>query len=383
VLDTGGQRLRAGALRLGLSPGRMTLNLSLPGLAEPSTVRGPDGAAHTMPVSPGELTLPIGWLADATEGPVALATPDGQRIRALSGPLMLFDVTGSGFWLTGTAGERPVIVLTCEPELSARNWGARRARVELPAGWALICDVEPDELPDELRDRTPDDDTDSGPVTLAGGLRLDAGVWLIDHSPHLSGQLDEPAQVDATGPDGLRRQLGELLPEEPFALGAIAERVGTHIVEVAHQRFDVQIADRGLREGAGTLAHYPRHPHLAAAGAIDAETAAPYGPPHPAVCGAALDGAGDPGWRPPLIVRAQAPVHAIRRDGTVTPHTPGPRAALGHARPPSARQPVADPRRRRGRLAVRAVAKPPAGVGLARRAGRGQRRRPRPRRPLR
>lgn len=324
VLDGRCRRLRAGSLRVGLSPGRATLNLSLPGLADSAPVRGPDGAARTIPAWPGELSLPTAWLVDAADGPVALATGSGPAIRALPGPLMLFDVADSGFWLTGTAGDQPVIVLTCEPTFTARNWGTRRARVALPTGWALICDVSADELPSELRHLDGDEDLgDGGPVTLVGGLRLDAGVWLIDHPPHLAGDLDEPAAVDAVGPDGQRRQLGELLPDEPFALEAIAAQVGTHLIEVADQRFEIEIADRGLREGAGALAHYPRAPQLATAGAVDLDAAAAYGPPTLAVCGAAVDGAGDPSWCAPLTVRTQAPVHAIRRDGTVSVHAPG------------------------------------------------------------
>ena len=45
-----------------------------------------------------------------------------------------------------------MIVLTCAYELTGRDWGARRANVPLPEGWALICDVTAAELPDELRD---------------------------------------------------------------------------------------------------------------------------------------------------------------------------------------------------------------------------------------
>jgi hypothetical protein len=324
VVDARGRRSRAGALRLGLSPGRMTLNVSLPALEAAVDVHDPDGHELRLPAWPEELTLPARCLAHAADGPVLLSGRDGPRVRALPGPLMLFDTAETGFWLTGTAGERPVIVLTCDPELVARDWGARRANVPLPAGWALICDVTRDELPAELRDPVGEEPALDGPVTLVGGLRLEAGAWLIDHPPALVGDLGEPVPVDLIEPDGRRRQLGELVPEEPFALDAIAAREGTHTIEVAGQAFQVELASRGLRVGVGALSHYPREPRLAFAGAADPDTAAPWGPPAGAVCGAAVDGVGDPAWQPPVTVRAQGLVYAIRRDGTVTAHSQGP-----------------------------------------------------------
>ena len=324
VVDARGRRSRAGALRLGLSPGRMTLNVSLPGLETAAAVSDPDGTVLRLPAWPGELTLPAGCLAHAADGPVLLGGADGPRVRALPGPLMLFDTAETGFWLTGTVGERPVIVLTCDPRLAARDWGARRANVPLPTGWALICDVTPDELPAELRDPVSEEPDSCLPVTLVGGLRLQAGAWLIDHPPALVGDLGEPVLVELVEADGRSRQLGELLGEEPFTLDAIAAREGTHTIEVAGQTFEIEVATRGLREGVGAFAHYPRKQRLAFAGAVDADTAAIWGSPAGAVCGAAVDGAGDPGWRPPVTVRAQGLVYAIRSDGTVTPHNQGP-----------------------------------------------------------
>lgn len=347
VVDARGRRSRAGAVRLGLSPGRMTLNVSLPGLESAADVHDPDGLALRLPAWPQELTLPAGCLAHAATGPVLLTSPaaSGLRVRALPGPLMLFDTAETGFWLTGTAGERPVIVLTCEPGLTGRAWGARRANVPLPAGWALICDVSADELPAELRDPPEEEPTSVGPVSLAGGLPLEAGAWLLDHPPVLVGDLGEPVPVDLVEADGRRRQLGELLDKEPFALDAIAGRAGTQTIEVAGQTFQVELATRGLRAGVGAFAHYPREPRLAFAGAVDTETAATWGPPAGAVCGAAVDGTGDPAWRPPVTVRAQGLVYAIRRDGTVTPHNQGPAPywARQAGLPPGGPWPIPDP----------------------------------------
>ena len=93
---------------------------------------------------------------------------------------------------------------------------------------------------------------------------------------------------------------------------------------MAGQTFAIELAGRGLRQGVGAYAHYPREPRLAFAGAVDADTAATWGTPAGAVCGAAVDDAGDPTWAPPVTVRAQGLVFAIRRDGRVTPHNQGP-----------------------------------------------------------
>lgn len=346
VVDARGRRSRAGALRLGLSPGRMTLNVALPGLETAVEVSDPDGNELRLPPWPDELTLPAGCLAHAADGPALLSSPapDGPRVRALPGPLMLFDTADTGFWLTGTAGERPVIVLTCDPGVTGRDWGARRANVPLPASWALICDVTAAELPDELRDPAGDEPTTAAPVSLEGGLRLEAGAWLIDHPPALVGNLGEPVPVDLVEADGRRRQLGELLGDEPFALDAIAARQGTHTIEVAGQTFEIELAARGLRQGVGAFAHYPREPRLAFAGAVDADTAATWGPPDGVVCGAAIDDAGDPAWAPPVTVLAQGLVYAIRRDGTVTPHNQGPAPYWAHQAglPPGGRWPIPD-----------------------------------------
>jgi len=324
VADDRGRRIAAGTLRLGLSPGRFTLNLSLPSLEADTTLTGPDGALVVLPAWPSELALPAGWLTYAVDGPVTADASDDRVVRALPGATMLFDVADSGFWLTAAAteGER-VILLTSEPELVARDWGHRRARVLLPAGWALVCDVVADELPEELREPAHDDRPGvGGDVELSGGLELERGVWLLDHPPALRGRLDEPVVVEARGPDGTWRELGELQPDQEFALGALAHQPGTHTVAVSGHEFTFELLNKGLRVGVGELAHRPQDRHLMRAGAVNREDAEVYGDPRPVVCGASVDGGGDPQWLPPLTTRAQATVHVIYRDGRVEPASP-------------------------------------------------------------
>jgi hypothetical protein len=60
------------------------------------------------------------------------------------------------------------------------------------------------------------------------------------------------------------------------------------------------------------------------AGAISDENARLYDDPRPVVCGATVDGAGEPGWQPPVTVRAQATVHVVYRDGHVMLAAPRP-----------------------------------------------------------
>jgi hypothetical protein len=254
-LDERGRRLAAGRLRLGLAPGRMTLNLSLPKLAADVELTGPDAHNVMLPAWPGELTMPIAWLAYAAEGSMAADAGDGRLIRALPGPTMLFDVADNGFWLTATAAEgTSVIVLTCAAELVSREWGRRLANVPLPEGWVLICDVNADELPEELREPACDDERGDADIELAGGLALERGVWLIDHPPVLHSELEEPVLVEARSGDREWRELGEISNEEPFRLEALAHELGTHHVAVAGHEFVVELAARGLRTGIGELA---------------------------------------------------------------------------------------------------------------------------------
>jgi len=326
VMDERGRRIAAGTLRLGLSPGRVTLNLSLPHLEAAVELTGADGAEALLPAWPAELTLPAGWLSYASDGPVVAQAAHGQLVRVLPGPTMLFDAADTGFWLTAAAAEgSSVLVLTCAPDLATRDWGHRQARLPLPHGWVLICAVKAEELPEELREPARDDESENGrDIELVGGLALEGGVWLIDHPPLLRSRLEDPVVVEARSSDNAWRELGELEPDEPFSLAALAHRPGTHTVAVGGHEFVFELAQSGLRAGVGELAHRPRDLHLMRAGAVSQGDAERYGDPRPAVCGAAVDGAGDPAWQSPLTLRAQAIVHVLYSDGRVGVASPRP-----------------------------------------------------------
>jgi hypothetical protein len=326
VLDDRGRRVVVGRLRLGLSPGRVTLNLSLPRSTVDTEIRGPDHETVHLPPPPREAMLPLSWLDCAVVGSVTASAADGHLVRVLPGPTMLFEVADSGFWLTAAAAEgEPVILLSCDPELVQRDWGRRRVHAPLPTGWVLICDVESGDLPEELRRAADEDQYEaSAAVELFGGLPLELGVWMIDHPPALRSLLDEPVVIEAHGREEDWREIGELRPEEDFTLDAIAHRLGTQHVAVAGHEFSFELAERGLREKVGELGHRPRHEHLMRAGAISSGDARRYGDPRPVVCGATVDSAGLVGWRAPVTVRAQAPVHVIYGDGSVVVATPQP-----------------------------------------------------------
>ena len=323
----GGGGSPPGPCASGLSPSRVTLNLSLPGVDADMPLAGPDGVPVAIPAWPGELSMPTGWLTFAVDGPVTAEAADGRLVRVLPGPTMLFGVADTGFWLTAAVAEDVrVILLTSEHELAGRDWGHRRARVPLPQGWVLICDVDADELPEDLREPSAGDEESqsAGDVELIGGLRLERGVWLLDHPPALQGRLAEPAVVEVRIGDTAWRELGELQPDERFELDALAHRPGTHAIAVSGHEFIFELADRGGRAGVGELAHRPRDPHLERAGAVSASDAEIYGDPRPVVCGASVDGEGDPAWRPPLTTRADATVHVIYDDGRIEVAGPTP-----------------------------------------------------------
>ncbi len=320
LLDERGERAVPAALRLGYSPGRATLNLSLPRAESEQILHGPDGPPLRVPPTPRECLLPLAWLAYARSGPVELRPAgEGPRVRALSGQTLLFGADETGFWQVDGAGEEPVTVLTCDPQLTGGDWRSRLARCELPAGWQLIFDVEATDLPEELRRATATQrELGGADVWLCGGLALEERtVFLSGHPPRVHGMLAEPAVVELLGPGEERRQVGELLPGEPFELDQLAGDPGSYRIEVSGSELCFELVGRGMREGVGRYALRPEQPALARAGAIDDAAAELLAPAGARVCGAAVDGRGTAGWRPPLCVRAQATVKAIDADGTV------------------------------------------------------------------
>ena len=344
VADDRGRRVHAARLRLGLTPGRMTLNLRFKTAQDDLTARGPGGVTVTIP-SGGEGVLDLKLLAAAAGGPVDLAAPRRRRVRALPGPVLLFEPAHDGYWLTAAADSDPVIVLTCRPDLAGGDWGPRRARVPLPDGWALICDVDPSELPNELRlaERAA---AAAGRVWLQGGLTLERrDVWLLDHPPLLCSIDSEPQPVSWHARGGAERDIGEVSAEQPLALDILADQPGVHHVIVGDRELVVELAEQGLRTGVGQLAHRPAAAALARSGAVSATDPALFGDPTPVVCGALVVGAPPPTYRPPLLIRARGGVQVIYRDGTVRPAPPAthPQWARQSGLPPTAGFEIPDP----------------------------------------
>jgi hypothetical protein len=309
VLDEHGRRVMPGTLTLHLLGGGIALGIAVGALDGPAAAIGPeDTPINLTPDVAAE--VPLDWLAHAATGPVQAQLPDEGRVRVLSGPTMIFELTELGPREVPSAVDEPVWVLTCEHQLIGRIEPGRHYHADLPAGWRLLCDVQPAELPDDLREWPPGVDTLD--VALTGGLKLAGDVWLLDHPPTLVCDLGEPAPVSVDGSDR-----GYADPGTPFDLGEIAHTPGVHTVCVANRELTVELAEHGTREGLGGLAididqrrvhHGPR----------------PGVPPDaPRICGAVVfpDDSRVP-WQPPLIVRYRAQVDVIDADGTVRTLSP-------------------------------------------------------------
>lgn len=306
VTDQHGRAVLPARLTLHPLPGRIALGVTVPTLTEALTVAGPDGARVELTADrPAE--LPLDWLNHAVDGPVTAEAADGIGVRVLSGATILFEIGPLGLTETPSAvGDDPVWALTCDIRLTAAADDAQRYAADLPDGWQLLCDLDPRRLPEALRDPVPAD-TDPGALLAAdGGLPLAPGVWLLDHPPVLRADLPEPAPV--TIDDQAR---GDLEPDEPLPLDDIAHAPGVHRIYVGDLHADVEMAERGPRDGIGSLA-VSLHPRRAHRGP------APVDPDDPVtVSGALVAGADTAGWRPPLIVRYRADIDVIDRDGTV------------------------------------------------------------------
>jgi hypothetical protein len=209
-----------------------------------------------------------------------------------------------------------VWVLTCQAALIAACPSSQRLTASrLPAGWALLCDVEPDLLPDLLRVQRADEERPLLGVAAVGGLRLRGDVWLADHPPQIIADLPEPAPVSI---DGVAH--GDLEAGRALDLQVIAGRPGVHQVDVGGQRVTVELAARGTREQTGSLA-IDLDPCRVHAGAR------PLADPARCVIGPlTLPSAADPGT-PGLIVRYRCSVDVIDVDGSVRTLGPPPPAA--------------------------------------------------------
>jgi hypothetical protein len=312
VDSTTGRRLLPGNLRLVAVPGQIGLRLAVPALSAAATASTPAGETISLRAYPDAAGVPHAILDLAREGSVYFAL-DGreEEIAAIPGKTVLFELGAGGLEQIPAAGEESVWVLTCDPMLlSAIPEGPRRFRAPLPAGWALLADVKPEELPEDARVSERDGVPVQG-ATLAGGLQLDAWAWLADYPPHVHCDLPEPAPVTIDDVDH-----GYMEPGEPLTLGVLAGESGTHRVEVAGlYELEFELRESGSRDGIGTVGRYPQDSTLLRAGAISAKDAG--GSTSARIVGACISGGPEPRWRPPLMVTFNSTVHVIYRDGRV------------------------------------------------------------------
>lgn len=338
-VDEHGRRVWPVRLRLGASPRAAALHASIPAADGTVDVTALNALSFQFAAHPQETILPLDWLAAATAAPLRLKTAAGNLVEVLDSPTMLFELTDIGLTQVALAGAQPVWALTCDPRLTGLALPAARChRAALPAPWALLVDLDPDELPDDLRQPPGDPDPDSGTdVDMLGGLALGLKTWLVDHPPALRSNLPEPALLRIN-----QREHGDLDPGEIRQLEEISAQPGTYHLDVGDVwERELELAEQGRREHSGSLHWDLGHPTLARHGAGDGTH--PLAGDGPTVCGAAVDGAGAQGWRPPLLLRVHATVHAIRGDGTVTLHAPP--SAPAWARAAGVVDDIPDPRR--------------------------------------
>jgi hypothetical protein len=318
TIDATGRRLLPGQLRLHLPPPALMLSVTVPALPAATTATGPDGTtikldAHTP------AAVPMDWLRLAETGTVVITAGD-ERVRVLDGPTTLFENTPLGLQSISAAAEDPVWVLTCQQSLICACADSQRfAAAGLPSGWALLCDIEPEQLHDELRIRRDDEDRPLQGVSSVGGLRLRGDVWLLDHPPQIVADLPEPAPVSI---DDIAH--GDLESGRALTLETIAHRSGVHHIDVGEQRLTVELAARGPRDGTGTLGVDldPRRVYAGARPLADVARCVigPLTLPAPA-------DTSEPG----LIVRYRSAVDIIDVDGTVRAlGPPAPAAWLDH-----------------------------------------------------
>jgi len=141
TVDADGRCLLAGQLALHLPPLPFTISVTVPPLSETVAVSGPGGQQIELDAQT-PAAVPVDWLRTAEDGPVIVAAGE-ERIRVLSGPTMLFEVTQLGVGAVAVAAEDPVWVLTCEQSLIDACPPETRYRVPLPAGWSCSATSTP------------------------------------------------------------------------------------------------------------------------------------------------------------------------------------------------------------------------------------------------
>jgi hypothetical protein len=328
-IDGDGHAVWPATLRLGVNPVRAALHATVPGLAGPVIVTDPEGKPFSLTTHPLETVVPLDWLAYAVNGPLRAPVSDGNgTVELVDSPTMLFELTDIGLESVPLAGDRPVWALTCDPQLTSLPLPPGRFhRQPLPSGWKLIVELTSDELPENLRSPGPDPEPDGGlDAKLTGGLMLGASTWLIDYPPAIVSHLPEPAilLIDED-------EHGDLDPGQVRPLDEIAGAAGIHRLDLGGAfEAEIELTERGLRDGIGTVHWDLGHPSLLRHGALAGDHL--LGGNGPTVTGAAVQGGPALDWHPPIMLRGGGTAHAIHADGTVTAHWPAPAPAwMRHA----------------------------------------------------
>jgi hypothetical protein len=305
--DEAGRKLWLAQLRLGASARRVTLNVGTP--AELGAVTASDGdEVVELPAPPADRSVPLVWLDRIAATGVSLRV-DGrdERLVIRRTDTLLFERGEVGMVGVAAAIGDQMWVLSHEQwahDSALDEWRVRTD--ELPTGWTLLGDIPSSELPEHLAVRTTGD---RPAVALAGGLELGPGVYLYGYSPRLvSGELAEPFPVRVNG-----RGRGVITANQarPLELGLGVSQID--VGDVAS--FDVEMAERGSREGVGSLAWRITSPVHARWGATQAQPSGKQ-----TIHGALLRGVEPVRAEAPFLLRTRATVHVIRHDGTVTIH---------------------------------------------------------------
>lgn len=305
--DLDGTRVLATHLFARLVSGRLALSLRCDALSGEERGQGPDGPV-LVPAGPQELALPLGWLKHAVNGSVSINLLGRRRLRAFPGPTILFAVTPLGLEAVPTAGTDSLWLLTCQEQLTCRLPPESIVPVGLPDSWSLHAEINPDLLDDSLRAPTGGEAACGGGLLFPGGLALADGVWLASDPPKVAVELGEGSEIHIDG-----RVAGRILPGQSFDLHLLHRRVGVHEIRVGSAEGKVELCERGLRDGYGTIGHPLRGGVAPPSGAraLNEED-------HPVrVRGALIEGDESLPAPPRVFVRLCGTVELIDEDGTV------------------------------------------------------------------
>lgn len=309
LAEESGLRSWPGRLRLAASPRRIGLYLSSEHHPEGAVLQGPAGPLE-LPPYPSEFELPLGPTLDRLgAGRLVLPLDHGDQALSLAGgQTLLFETREDGLIQVQVARDEPIFVLSREPGFHAPDFDdCRYPAGLLPAGWTLLAAIDPFRLTDDLREAERADRPD---LTLEGGLALGPRSYLDGHPPALvAGALEEPLELTIDGETG-----GNVQPFSRYELDGLEP--GAHAIEAGPASFEFELVGRGLREAIGTLRVDLGDPPLYRNGAAPSGRGARPGV-GPWVCGPLLEGIDKPARPAPVLLRTNAPVLALYRDGTV------------------------------------------------------------------